>query len=40
MGEDGEAAPEERWQHELREDSNAFMFKIGLTVEKINDYLR
>ena len=30
---------EERWQYELQEDPNAFMFKIGLTVDKINSYL-
>jgi len=30
---------EERWQYELREDPNAVMFKIGLTVEKIHEYL-
>lgn len=37
---DGKEIPEERWQHELREDPNAFMFKVGLTVEKINEYLQ
>lgn len=26
-------------QYELREDPNAYMFKIGLTVEKINEFL-
>lgn len=31
--------PEERWQYELQEDANAFMFKIDLTVDKINSYL-
>ena len=30
---------EERWQYELREDQNAWLFRIGLTVEKINSYL-
>ena len=30
---------EERWQYELREDSNAWIFRIGLTVEKINELL-
>lgn len=30
---------EERWQYVLREDENAWMFKIGLTVEKVNTYL-
>ena len=34
-----EGAETERWQYELREDPNAFMFKIGLTVDKINNYL-
>ena len=29
----------ERWQYVLREDENAWMFKIGLTVEKVNAYL-
>ena len=28
---------EERWQYELREDPNAWIFRIGLTVEKINE---
>ena len=27
-------------QYELREDENALMFKIGLTVKKINELLR
>lgn len=35
----GDDGPVERWQYELQEDSNAFMFKIGLTVDKINSYL-
>ena len=30
---------EERWQYELREDENAWIFRIGLTVEKINELL-
>lgn len=34
---DGRA--EERWQYELREDENAWIFRIGLTVEKINELL-
>ncbi len=38
MGPEDEG-PEERWQYELQEDANAFMFKIGLTVDKINSYL-
>lgn len=38
MGSENEG-PEERWQYELQEDANAFMFKIGLTVDKINSYL-
>lgn len=36
---DDKEGPEERWQYELREDPNAWMFKIGLTVEKVNKYL-
>lgn len=38
-GMEAPVTPAERWQYELREDSNAFMFQIGLTVEKINNYL-
>lgn len=38
MGPEDEG-PKERWQYELQEDANAFMFKIGLTVDKINSYL-
>ncbi len=39
MGPEDEG-PEERWQWELQEDPNAFIFKtLGLTVEKINSYL-
>ena len=38
MGSEDEG-PEERWQYELQEDANAFMFKIDLTVDKINSYL-
>lgn len=34
-----EGGKEERWQYELREDQNAWLFRIGLTVEKINSYL-
>ena len=30
---------EGRWQYELREDENAWIFRIGLTVEKINELL-
>ena len=30
---------EERFQYELQEDPNAWMFRIGLTVEEINSYL-
>lgn len=30
---------EEHWQYELREDPNAWMFRIGLTVDIINEYL-
>lgn len=30
---------EERWQYELREDPNALMFRIGLTVDRINEML-
>ena len=30
---------EERFQYELREDENAWMFRIGLTVEKINELM-
>lgn len=30
---------EERWQYDLREDPNAWIFRIGLTVEKINELL-
>jgi len=29
----------ERWQYEMREDSNAWMYRIGLTVERINELL-
>lgn len=32
-------ADKERWQYELREDPNAWIFRIGLTVEKINELL-
>ena len=39
MGAGGKEGPEERWQYELREDPNAFMFRIGLTVEKVENYL-
>jgi len=39
MGPDGQEGPDERWQYALQEDSNAVMFQIGLTVEKINEYL-
>lgn len=39
MGPEAEGT-EERWQYELQEDPNAFIFKtLGLTVEKINSYL-
>ena len=30
---------EEHWQYKLREDPNAWIFRIGLTVEKINKLL-
>lgn len=37
---EGMDGPEERWQYELREDENALMFRIGLTVDRINEMLR
>jgi len=39
MGAGGNEGLEERWQQELREDPNAFIFMIGLTVEKVENYL-
>jgi hypothetical protein len=38
-GKDGQDGPEERWQYEWQEDPNAALFRIGLTVEKANNYL-
>jgi hypothetical protein len=34
-----QGGPEERWQYALQEDPNAYMFRICLTVEKVNNYL-
>ena len=40
MGAGEQEGPEERWQYELQEDPNSFIFKnLGLTVDKINSYL-
>lgn len=39
MGPGGQEGPEERRQYELREDPNAWLFRIGLTVEKAESYL-
>ena len=36
---EGMDGPEERWQYELREDPNALMFRIGLTVDEMNEML-
>lgn len=36
---DEQTGKEYLMQYELREDENAWMFRIGLTVEKINSYL-
>ena len=36
-GDEGQAT--ELWQYALQEDANAHLFKIGLTVEKVNQYL-
>lgn len=30
---------EERWQYELREDPNAWLFRIGLTVERTQELM-
>lgn len=38
MGPEDEG-PVERWQYDLREDENAWMFRIGLTVDRINELL-
>ena len=36
---DMDGGNEERWQYELREDPNAWLFRIGLTVEKVNELM-
>ena len=36
---DMDGGGEERWQYELREDPNAWLFRIGLTVEKTNELM-